>query len=174
MARFVWVGDDEPQTWLRGGTFLVARRIRMRIEVWDRSSLGDQQDTIGRDKARARPCGVEEDDPVDLDARQPDGDPVIPLDAHIRRAAGGQPRHRILRRGYSFTDGSTPRPASSTPACSSSRSSATLGGSSSRSSGGWPRADALNEYILHAGTAHFAVPPGARPRRIRIGQALFE
>ncbi|HEY7939667.1 MAG TPA: Dyp-type peroxidase, partial [Acidimicrobiales bacterium] len=50
MTRFVWVADDEPQTWLRGGTFLVARRIRMRIEVWDRSALGDQQDTIGRYK----------------------------------------------------------------------------------------------------------------------------
>ena len=94
MTRFVWVGDDEPQTWLRGGTFLVARRIRMRIEVWDRSALGDQQDTIGRYKESGAPLtGVAEHDPVDLDARQPDGTPVIPLTrAHPPRRPGSERR----------------------------------------------------------------------------------
>ena len=43
MSRFVWVGDDEPQRWLRGGTYLVARRIRMLIEAWDRTSLAEQE-----------------------------------------------------------------------------------------------------------------------------------
>ena len=36
MSKHVWVGADEPQRWLRGGSYLVARRIRMLIEVWDR------------------------------------------------------------------------------------------------------------------------------------------
>ena len=43
LDRFVWVGADEPQRWLRGGTYLVARRIRMLIETWDRTSLGEQE-----------------------------------------------------------------------------------------------------------------------------------
>ena len=42
------------QPWMRGGTYAVTRRIRMLIETWDRSSLGDQQDTIGRDKTGGR------------------------------------------------------------------------------------------------------------------------
>ena len=43
MKRFVWLGADEPQRWMRGGTYLVARRIRMLIESWDRAALSDQQ-----------------------------------------------------------------------------------------------------------------------------------
>src|SRR4029077_1832275 len=55
MERFVWVGDDESQAWMRGGTYLVARRIRMLIEAWDRTSLEDQQQTIGRQKVSGAP-----------------------------------------------------------------------------------------------------------------------
>jgi deferrochelatase/peroxidase EfeB len=46
MDEFVWV--DSGPAWMRGGSFLVTRRIRMNLEVWDRSSLGDQEETIGR------------------------------------------------------------------------------------------------------------------------------
>ena len=65
MGQFVWVGDDEPQALVSRRHYVVTRRIRMLIETWDRSSLGDQQDTIGRFKesrraahrhARARPA----------------------------------------------------------------------------------------------------------------------
>ncbi|HEX6695377.1 MAG TPA: Dyp-type peroxidase, partial [Solirubrobacteraceae bacterium] len=44
LERHVWVAGDRPgePAWLRDGTYLVARRIRMLIEVWDRTSLGDQ------------------------------------------------------------------------------------------------------------------------------------
>jgi deferrochelatase/peroxidase EfeB len=110
MARFVWVGADEPQSWLRGGTYLVARRIRMLIEAWDRTSLGEQEQIIGRFKASGAPLtGTHEHDTVDLDARQGDGSPVIGLDAHIRLAgSAANDGARILRRGYSYTDGIDP------------------------------------------------------------------
>ena len=37
-----------------GGTYLVARRIRMHIEVWDRTSLVEQETLIGRRKGDGR------------------------------------------------------------------------------------------------------------------------
>jgi deferrochelatase/peroxidase EfeB len=81
LRRWVWVGDEGPD-WLRGGTIMVTRRIRMLLEVWDRASLADQELTIGRLKASGAPLGAEgEFDPVDLGARSGD-EPTIPADAH--------------------------------------------------------------------------------------------
>src|SRR4051794_41298248 len=100
LRNHVWVGGEGP-AWMRDGSYLVTRRIRMLIESWDRATLSDQEDTIGRTKVAGAPLGAHEEfDKVDLKAER------IPTDAHIRLAApatnGGI---RILRRGYSFTDG---------------------------------------------------------------------
>ncbi|HYN96540.1 MAG TPA: Dyp-type peroxidase [Pilimelia sp.] len=45
-AAHLWV-DDGPE-WLHGGTYLVARRIRLLLDTWDRMPVGDQEATIGR------------------------------------------------------------------------------------------------------------------------------
>ena len=42
----MWVGDDTDQPWMRDGTYMVIRRIRMRIESWDRTSLDEQEQVI--------------------------------------------------------------------------------------------------------------------------------
>jgi deferrochelatase/peroxidase EfeB len=174
MASQIWVADGDDPSWMVGGSYLVARRIRMRIETWDRSGLGDQEATIGRHKLSGAPLGASaERDPVDLNATSSDGKPVIPVDAHIRLAApetnGGI---QLLRRGYSFTDG--------------------LASQTGQLDGGLfficfqrdPRtgfvpvqtrlaaSDALNEYIQHVGSALFAIPPGVQPGGY-IGQSLF-
>lgn len=106
MARHVWLGEDDGQPWARGGTIMIARRIRMLLEVWDRASLTDQEATIGRRKLSGAPLGaVREFDSVDLDARS-GSEPLIPADAHVRLSAPESNRGAaILRRGYSFTDG---------------------------------------------------------------------
>jgi deferrochelatase/peroxidase EfeB len=95
----VWVGDEGPE-WMRGGSYLVARRIRMHIETWDRTSLKEQEDIFGRTKREGAPYGgTREHDPVVLDK--------LPIDSHVRLAhPDSLSGATILRRGYSFTDGS--------------------------------------------------------------------
>ena len=174
MDASIWVAAGDDPVWMLAGTYLVARRIRMRIEAWDRDSRGDQEATIGRHKVSGAPLsGTNEHDTVDLAALGSDGKPVIPLGAHIRLAApatnGGI---RILRRGYSFTDG--------------------IDSLTGQLDGGLffacfqrdPRtgfvpvqtrlaaSDALNEYIEHVGSGLFAVPPGIAAGGY-IGQTLF-
>jgi deferrochelatase/peroxidase EfeB len=162
MRRFVWVGSGGNPAWMRGGTYMVTRRIRMLLEVWDRSPLADQEATIGRGKYEGAPLGgSKESDPLDLKAER-GGEPLIPADAHVRLASasfnGGE---RILRRGYSFTDGVDESLGEleaglfficfqRDPRSQFVPIQRRLGAN-----------DALNEYIKHVGSAVFAIPPGA-------------
>ena len=165
MDRFVWVDASTDQHWMVGGTYLVARRIRINLEAWDRSTLEEQQETIGRVKSSGAPLGSrEEDAPVDLGALGPNGQPFIANDAHIRQASptlnGGA---TLLRRGYSFTDGIDP---------ASGELDAGLFFLCYQKD---PRHqfvpiqqrlvdnDALSQYVLHTGSGVFACPPGVGP-----------
>ena len=166
MDEHVWVGASDSPGWMRGGTYLVARRIRMLIEVWDRASLQDQEETMGRKKISGAPLGGSaEFDPIKLSA--------LPVDSHVRLANpatnGGE---RILRRGYSFTDGMDPDLGQldaglfficfqRDPHKQFVPIQRRLGSN-----------DKLNEYIKHVGSALFAVPPGVRPGGF-VGEGLF-
>ncbi|GAA3121452.1 iron uptake transporter deferrochelatase/peroxidase subunit [Streptomyces rameus] len=169
LKKFVWVGEgdgDERTSWMTGGSYLVARRIRMNIETWDRASLQEQEDVFGRDKREGAPVGKarERDEPF-LKAMKPD--------AHVRLAHpdsnGGV---TILRRGYSFTDGTD----------GLGRLDAGLfflAYQRDVRKGFIPlqrrlsAQDALNEYIQHVGSAVFAVPPGVRDSGDWWGRTLF-
>jgi deferrochelatase/peroxidase EfeB len=172
MRRFVWVGGEGP-AWMRGGSYLVTRRIRMLLEVWDRSSLEDQEQTIGRAKYSGAPLGGHDEfEPLPLDAgsgRQP----TIPVDAHVRLAsAQANDGERILRRGYSFTDGvdeSLGELEAGLFFIAFQRDPERQFTAIQRRLGG---GDALNEYIKHVGSAVFAVPPGARKGGY-VGETLF-
>jgi deferrochelatase/peroxidase EfeB len=173
MRRFVWLADGDDVPWMTEGTYLVTRRIRMLIEIWDRSALLDQEDTIGRQKYTGAPLGeTKEFDPLDLSARK-NGKLVIPKDAHVRLASselnGGE---EILRRGYSFTDGVVEELGEldaglfficfqKNPKTQFEAIQRRLGSS-----------DALNEYIKHTSSAVFAVPPGASDGGY-VGEGLF-
>jgi deferrochelatase/peroxidase EfeB len=106
MDKFVWVGSDGPQ-WMRGGSYVVVRRIRIALEHWDRMTLEFQEQTIGRKKNSGSPLGgAGEFDPPDLNAADKDGNPIIADNAHIRlAAAAGNQGVQILRRPYSYNDG---------------------------------------------------------------------
>jgi deferrochelatase/peroxidase EfeB len=175
MNSHVWVGRDSDQSWLRGGSYLVTRRIRMQIEAWDRDYLADQENVFGRKKGDGAPLtGRAETDVPDLAAKDSAGEPVIPVDAHIRLASretnGGL---QILRRGYSYTDGTDPATGDldaglffiayqKDPASQFVALQRRLGVH-----------DALNEYISHTGSAVFACPPGVRDKNDFWGRSLF-
>lgn len=169
LDKHVWVAaKDAPgaAAWMTGGSYLVARRIRMNIETWDRTSLQEQEDIFGRDKKEGAPVGKakEHDEPF-LKAMKPE--------AHVRLAhPDSNNGATILRRGYSFTDGTD----------GLGRLDAGLfflAYQRDVRTGFIPvqtslaRADVLNEYIQHVGSALFAVPPGVRDKDDWWGRALF-
>jgi deferrochelatase/peroxidase EfeB len=163
LNQHVWVGQETDQPWIRGGSYLVARKIRIFVENWDRDYLADQENVIGRGKVSGAPLsGGTEFSTPDFAANAASGLAAIPAHAHIRLASfehnGGT---RILRRGYSFTDGIDPQAGTllgglffiafmKNPAqfIQLQRSLAS---------------DALNEYIQHTGSGVFACPPGLNP-----------
>ncbi|MFT4048262.1 MAG: iron uptake transporter deferrochelatase/peroxidase subunit [Solirubrobacterales bacterium] len=172
----VWAQASDGAQWMADGSYLVTRRIRMLIEVWDRNSLVDQENTFGRKKASGAPLtGMAEHDEPQYDAKDQQGQPLIPATAHIRNAAPeNNSGIRMLRRGYSFTDGFDPdlgqldaglffiayqRNAHKQFVPIQTR----LG-----------KIDELNEYIVHRSSALFAVPPGIpnAPGRF-VGDGLF-
>jgi len=171
MERFVWIGEEGP-AWLRGGTYMVTRRIRMLLEVWDRASLLDQERTIGRHKYSGAPLGgSDEFEPLPLEAQR-NGHPLIPRNAHVRLASARENSGaRILRRGYSFTDGvdeSLGELEAGLFFISFQRRPEQFVEIQRRLG----QFDALNEYIKHVGSALFAVPPGAAPGGY-VGETLL-
>jgi deferrochelatase/peroxidase EfeB len=102
----------------------------------------------------------------------PVGAPLLPANAHVRLAhPSGNDGARLLRRGYSFVDGSD----------GLGRLDAGLFFLAFQRD---PRrqfvpirrrlaaADGMNEYIRHTGSALFACPPGVRPGGF-LGEAPF-
>ncbi len=174
LDEHIWVGaNDDPRAgWLAGGSYLVARRINMTIEVWDRQSLEDQEGFVGRTKASGAPLsGGEEMSEPDFSMPGHDG-PVIPEDAHIRVVhPSTNDGVRMLRRGYNFVDGSN-----------------ALGGLDAGLffiafvrdpvrqfvpvMNRMAQHDALVEYLKLTSSALFAVPAGAAEGEY-VGEALF-
>jgi deferrochelatase/peroxidase EfeB len=172
LDEHVWVAPSDEPAWMRGGSYLVTRRIRMMLEIWDRSTLADQELTIGRNKLEGAPLGAKlEHDSVNLAAKK-DGDLVIPEFAHIRLAAPEEnDGAKMLRRGFSFTDGIDP--------VTNQLDAGLFFIAYQRD----PRTgfipvqenlarDTLNEYIRHDSSGTFACPPGVGASGY-VGETLF-
>lgn len=158
----VWAGDEDAE-WMAGGSYLVARKIAMLIETWDRVRLGEQERIFGRDKAEGAPLsgGTEMTKPklAGLDVH-----------SHVRLAHpdtnGGV---RILRRGFNYVGGNNAlgRLDAGLFFLSYQRDPAQFTALQKRLS-----TDLLVEYIRHVGSGVWAVPPGAASGSY-VGAALF-
>ncbi|GEL23540.1 iron-dependent peroxidase [Pseudonocardia sulfidoxydans NBRC 16205] len=157
----VWVQPGDGPDWMTGGTYLVARRIRMHIETWDRTSLQEQEQIVGRSKGEGNPLsGTAEFDVADLNARGADGEPAIATDAHIRLASHETLNGvRILRRGYNFVDGTDGRGRLDAGLffIAFVRDPQTQFVPMQRV---LAQQDPMMEYLQHTGSAMFACPPG--------------
>ena len=173
--QYVWVGDETDQSWMRNGSYLVARKIRMEIESWDTDELSDQEKIFGRTKVTGAPLtGGTEFTPIDFTKKSADGSPVIDMRSHVRLASPeGNGGVRILRRGYNYTDGQDPNTGKlaaglffiayqQNPHTQFKVLQSKLGAS-----------DLLNEYIAHIGGGIWAIPPGVGQAGDWFGKSLF-
>ncbi|WP_396927191.1 iron uptake transporter deferrochelatase/peroxidase subunit [Mycolicibacterium sp.] len=159
----VWVARGDGPDWMTGGSYMISRRIRMRIESWDRTTLLEQERVIGRQKGSGAPNGLKQEfEELNFDIVDNKNEPLIDRDAHVRLASQQHLNGiQVLRRGYNFTDGSdgfghldaglffiafVRNPATQFIPMQMELA----------------RRDLLNEYITHTGSGIFAVPPGLR------------
>ncbi|MGW8437921.1 Dyp-type peroxidase [Nocardiopsis sp. NPDC055879] len=170
----VFVPADGEPDWLRGGSYLVMRRIRMLLDTWEQLRTDAQERVIGRDKDTGAPLsgGSEHSDP-DFDTRGDDGIHLIAPDAHVRMAHPDANRGAaMLRRGFSYDDGP----------CGDGAPDAGLlflVWQADPLDGFVPvqqqlaRGDALNRFVRHEASGLYAAPGGVTEGEY-LGQHLLE
>ncbi|MFK3679431.1 iron uptake transporter deferrochelatase/peroxidase subunit [Microbacterium sp. NPDC090218] len=165
LREHVWVSAQDEPAWLAGGSYLVARKIAMLIETWDRVRLSEQDSIIGRDKGVGAPLsGGDEFTAPDFHGTGIDANSHVSL-AHPDHNDG----IRILRRGYNYVDGNNDlgRLDAGLFFLSYQRDPAQFVSLQRRLS-----TDLMNEYIRHVGSGIWAVPAGAKPGSY-VGAGLF-
>jgi deferrochelatase/peroxidase EfeB len=169
MDQHVWSSGDP--AWMSGGTYLVARRIRMALEHWDRMPVAFQEQAVGRQKYSGAGLGSKyEFDPVDLNAADPDGNPIVPDNSHVRLAMpDSNDGARILRRPYSYNAGVSFTSERWPPWRQGIEYDAGLfficyqrdiRTGFAKIFNQMSKIDMLNQFLTHTGSAVFACPPG--------------
>lgn len=183
MNRHVWVGEEGPG-WMRGGSYMVIRPIRIDLDHWDDMKIAFQEASVGRHKASGAPLGLQhEHDALGLDRLDADGNPVVPELSHAALSApennGGA---QILRRAFSYDNGIA-RIAERWPPWRQHmtfdagllfqcyQKDPRLG--FIRIFARMAQLDMLQQFTTHVGSAVFAIPSGVRPGQY-LAQDLFE
>ncbi len=179
----VWVGDEGPD-WMRGGSYVAARRIRISLEHWDRTEVDFQEQVIGRHKYSGAPIGkANERDILDLDRVDADGNPLIADNAHVRLgAAATNAGAQVFRRPYSYNDGIRFTAERWPPWRQGMMYDAGLfflcyqrdpREGFIRIYQNMAKLDALNQFTTHTGSGLFACPGGIAEGEY-VGQRLFQ
>ncbi|GAA0901878.1 iron uptake transporter deferrochelatase/peroxidase subunit [Streptomyces thermoalcalitolerans] len=170
----VFVPADGEPAWMANGSYAVVRRIRMLLDEWEKLSLAQQENVIGRRKSDGAPLsGGTETTEMDLEKTGKDGSYVIPVNAHARITRPDQNGGAaMLRRPFSYHDGFD---ADGTP----DAGLLFICWQADPLRGFIPvqrkldRGDALSPYIRHEASGLFAVPGGAAKGEY-VGQRLLE
>jgi deferrochelatase/peroxidase EfeB len=183
MQQVVWAGSEGP-AWMTGGSYVVARRVRLALEHWDRLPVAFQEQTFGRHKYSGAPLGgTHESDSPNLAATDKDGNFVIAQNAHVRLAAAAtNAGAQILRRPYSYNNGVDFTAERWPPWRQGLEYDAGLlficyqrdpRSGFIRIFERLAKFDMINQFVTHVGSGLFACPPGAAAGGF-IGQALFD
>lgn len=171
MNEVVWVQPGESKDWLTGGTYLVARKIQMHLETWDRTALKEQEATFGRHRDTGAPIGkTNEFDDLELNRKDDNGNSVVPIDSHVYLAR--QVKDKILRRSFSYSNG-VHQGTGAFDAGLLFISFQKDPKSFINIQNSFGRIDKLNEYISHRGSAIFACFPGVK-KGSYLGSSLFD
>ncbi len=164
----VWATDPG---WFNGGSYLIARRVQMFLETWDRTNLAAQNATFGRDRATGAPLGQKDEfDPVDLSLKNDKGHPAIPEISHVHLA--NKTGLHILRRSFSYASGIDDKGQFDAGLLFISFQKDPGQFIGIQSSLG--HLDKMNEYITHIGSGIFACLPGVQDENDYLGKTLFE
>lgn len=168
LNEIVWVKSGD---WMNGGSYLVARRIQMFLETWDRTSLAEQHNTFGRLRDSGAPMGQEQEfDTIDLSLTDDKGEPIMPEDSHVHLAH--KTGRNILRRSFSYASGIDDMGQFDAGLLFISFQNEPASFIDIQNAFG--NVDKMNEYITHIGSGLFACFPGVRDESDYLGKALFE
>jgi len=183
----VWAVDAEP-SWFEGGTYLVFRKIRVRLPDWSMLTAEDQNLTFGRERDSGVPLsGGGEFDHPDFEAVDDAGLPAVPADAHIAVVHDAA----MVRRGFNYDYGYLTQAEVSSDAATDGHVDGHMHAEHPYDAGllfasfqadpqvfvdsqeKMAAADRLMEFIVAEGSAVFALPPGAAEGGF-VGEGLFK
>jgi len=170
LAEHVWI--SEGPSWSHGGSYLIARRIAMTIEVWDGLQLTEQDRVLGRAKGSGAPLsGGTEFTAPDFTKAGTDGAPLIDPRSHVARTnPANNGGIAMLRRGYNFVDGNDDQGRLDAGLFFIGFVKAPARFAAVHTN--MARDDMFVEYLKTTSSSVFLVPPGVAADGY-VGQALF-
>ncbi|MEV6727099.1 Dyp-type peroxidase [Streptomyces xanthochromogenes] len=137
--------------WATGGSYQVVRIVRLATELWDRDSITEQEQVIGRRRDGRWLDGAPAEEEPDF-VSDPHGR-VTPLDSHVRLVTPDRASPPpIVRRSYSYNRGS--EDAGLIFSCFQRDLKAGFEAAQRRLKG-----EAMAKYILTKGGGYFFLPP---------------
>ena len=165
----VWINEG-PQ-WAKDGSILILRRIQMLMDKWEILDRSAQEMVIGRRLDNGAALGNKvENEPVNFEATDTLGLPLISANAHIRLAHGASLSERIYRRPYNYDNGIVDGKRDLGLIFAAFTSNPVT--SYLPIQGRLAQSDSLNKWITAIGSSTYLILPGCTENGY-IGETLF-